>query len=1582
MANDILHNQARDEFYRLIQKTGNDNIMLFPVRLETHFRKRKRYAKPSGGYELVETVPQPELCVRIYPDELFLDYLEAGLLDEEIRDGKEFWIRWFIASGGEKREYEAWQVLCDKYPVERAAWIVHSTRIKDLDKYRQGQELFYRRPYQNLGSIDESCSKIYECLAGIVLDESQARNAKTGEYLNEEKIRTHLQDIKTYLFQIDRDIMFCEWVVDYLYDSIHTVLTYLSSRLDSFLAFYNRFPGVYAENCRTMELWDVDFTILKTLRKDVDAFMEKFRGKRISLDRMVERYLARWEHVIFEPVKRNTAGHPVMPRSRILPNRFMFIGEPKNKPDKLLCRVGKRVNPDLQIGFDPNEPGTPYEIDGNGDLKINGKMGWMVDYDQAEKEGMAITVPLPEDVKAFNYIYVIGLREHDGKERELLESLLQSHNYVDGLSFFSADTPTNQTEGTKDPAVLSREEEMRIRFELEVDRKPVFYEANAAQLAHKLGVYNRFGGVLDFALGTEIKEAYRFDQAFHELWKCFRSMFKDLDGQPPIREIFDSLENFLVNYVKTRNFFPMMRIGSQPYGILPVTDFEHIGFRYLDHTPASTMVSLYLTVCSLGTRFKEIRKNQVLHSGNLGNDVYRNYLRMTGQVPGSNRLVQRPILEINPQDHPRGKGVGLLQFLENFGYYDGVPLNETETPDLTEFRKAIRNKLGEDVTDQEADLYIREFFDLFTYRLDAWYTGFAALLYQKDYWVSRNQVAGTDYNHYRPITNAGIFVLGAFGWVFDVEWKTPQKKWNPDDLILAPSVQHAITAAILRGAYNKDKDSRLCINLSSMRARQALRMIDGIKEGLSTGVILGADLERYLHDAYKGPEGSEMDQYIFPLRKLFPQTFDIQAEDKRAPNYQMDVINGEALLNSFIDRWNAAGGKDLSGWLDKQLDQLEWFKLLITQLPNGMDDHHRQTLIRCIVRMQDSYDALNDLLLAEGVHRLASGDKASFAAISQFMARGSGNLPTPAILQTPLDYAAVSIQCGLALPKNPSQPRHVYAMLDPAVNEWVGMLFGTMRNLVLAVIHTDRNAFSTAYVTNLEELGLEPADYLYLSGNDNQLRHLLELRWRLRTGHLDGKVEVVYGDPAETPAGLEFGTEDSAFTLYEDSLRMENLRKLILRSTAMTGASLAPEPPSDTLNAESIDREELRERYVAAHAFMQSMELDMDYLLRRWDQNGRLTDSEVTRALEMQADALSSSVSQASFDFDPDLLLDGIDPVLRPLDFNAVLGRQDAFVQHLRFIRNEIDGKLGEAGEKAWPNDLYAPAEDYIDAMKRLALSEVVIAPRFCVEPFLVKSEDYIRFSNMVGPALTFRNMGAGKAEAWFDEVAAVRPGARLCQEVRRFQSMAGLSFGTMTPLQWTQHYRTDGIWNDQWLGWEVDSEAALDDADVLMLFAPERIEGASMSDKTWRSGLIFDGWMEYIPYKKQVAGAVFHCDQPDAEKPQAILMAAYPFLAEKLNDSETWSMRQLVSVLNSTRFMLMNRAVDAEMALGSHALSELVPVLNTREIDPSDYQGTWRKPDVPSPPWPDFIWAEESADPEIFGQMPGGSILMKSLNS
>ena len=97
---------------------------------------------------------------------------------------------------------------------------------------------------------------------------------------------------------------------------------------------------------------------------------------------------------------------------------------------------------------------------------------------------------------------------------------------------------------------------------------------------------------------------------------------------------------------------------------------------------------------------------------------------------------------------------------------------------------------------------------------------------------------------------------------------------------------------------------------------------------MSTSVVLGVDLERYLHDAHDMFE-EYLDEFIYPLRQRFKQVVDLNSQTEEAGNYSMQVINGEALLNTFIEEWNWS--KSVSSWLEENCQEaacLEWLHSL------------------------------------------------------------------------------------------------------------------------------------------------------------------------------------------------------------------------------------------------------------------------------------------------------------------------------------------------------------------------------------------------------------------------------------------------------------------------------------------------------------------------------------------------------------------------------------------------------------------------------------------------------------------------------
>lgn len=210
-----------------------------------------------------------------------------------------------------------------------------------------------------------------------------------------------------------------------------------------------------------------------------------------------------------------------------------------------------------------------------------------------------------------------------------------------------------------------------------------------------------------------------------------------------------------------------------------------------------------------------------------------------------------------------------------------------ETRYLTEQIEALKRL---NVPTARLERLFAEHIDCCTYRLDAWWLGLVR--YQLELMRSqRNAIEGEEGSA------KGIY-LGAYGWLEDVRSEnkvltpvqlepelneifnktatTPLLKDSSNEgYIHAPSLNHAVTAAVLRNGYlsnnttpNLDPTKQpLAVNLSSERVRLALSVLEGIRNGQSLGALLGYQLERGLHDRYTV---AELDQFILKLRKAFP----------------------------------------------------------------------------------------------------------------------------------------------------------------------------------------------------------------------------------------------------------------------------------------------------------------------------------------------------------------------------------------------------------------------------------------------------------------------------------------------------------------------------------------------------------------------------------------------------------------------------------------------------------------------------------------------------------------------------------------
>ena len=1500
---------------------ASNHILFFPVRLETCCEHR------NNG--------TTDLKVRIIPDEIQVQYEVTRLTRADIADGRRFWVRWFIASGNPDREFETWRLFCEKHGVNSASRIAYLTRPRGLSKYKKGGTHFTKRPFayrdarKRLIDIAAVCQQIYDSLSKIHITECSAPD-KTLTDSATDSFRAISASLASLSVVLDGSPQ----IVDYLAEKVDECAGYLERRLDSISLFYDRYPQ-FQEDPGSFDLRDSDYFAFGRLREQVRDFRARLSRKTVSLEEMVDQYL---EHPGFAkdffgkdtwavryPLDRKSYPAPTLP---MLPDRFHLWLSLSN--GNVYEASGKPVAKDLQIGIDLEGSSSAFRIDAEGDVVIPQGMKWLVDYDDALQKGMAITVNIPAQDAVVEKLYVYGVKEERIKEKTL-QTLFRSHLYwEDQFSMLKIGTPTNQIEGTRPVETPEDEELVKLKYRQEIleegRRAPA--NADARALSSLLGL-KYTNSPFARALQTDNTEMDNARKANKALWEYFKTKMVDTGHVPSESEnrILDHIGNFFLNYANARGIAPMFRIGDQPWGIAPGY-YLSSGFtigedaKYVD-TLLSFLHSFYQGW--FGSIEKEYRSESMKGSG-----ADQGFLRMLSQNPRSVNYRKRPfyygplderetetITEESFNDiRVRNKfikafeGMGLhwaSPVAGDFGDFDPAPLVAT-------VKKALPS-----LEDWQAERLVSEFLDTFSYRLDVWFMAYASYVIK---------------NHPTP----GLRV-GAYGWIYNLDIsKNPAE--DKGEYILAPSIQHALTAAVLRSAYLQTKadgqDTHMCINLSSMRARQALQMIDGLKQGMSTGMILGADLERYLHDAFNR-NGKNMDKFIYPLRKLFPLTLDIQAEDKRAEDYALQVINGESLLNTILeqrDKDEKKQGKSagrISQWLKGNALSLSWFATLKDPKTGLLfTDAEAEELFLAIERMADSYDALNDLLLAEGVHRLVAGDKASFAAITSFMSSKTGNLPSPSVLDTPMNYAVLAHKTGLALPcTKTARPRGILAVAEPTVNDWLAAQMGPLKNVIFYVDYRDGDKVSF-YESSLQEIGMTPLEFLHLSAYPGVLRHTLELAWRKLDwrNRKHGTVRILTGDPEETPAGewLPDHSADEKTCLYEFSLLADNLASLLSRSRAMRAGDVVPSISGDADEEKRINLKELKYRYLSAYDALSEINGKLTAFLGAPDRNlaHPMSDAQVFSLYDLAGKCTRAGLFNEVIPFDPSMLVEDIDPVLDRPAYDKAVEKQMGFLTQLKLLSEALAQRLAEADKHAPDNGSTLRPSAYIEALQTLTVKNLRVIPRFSVKDCLdAYPFNNTSFRKMARDFQQVENLTGNAFIDWMDEVAEVRPGMKLYREIRMLQQLRGDSYletnaGIFQTLSQQKIAR-------EWLGCKVSDEKVLDDADSLVLF--ERQNFVETQDN---AGLIFDSWLEYIPFRKQTAGLVYRCDVPDAEAPQALI---YGFINSS-NTKEKWNIDDVRSVIIGAATLSEIRTIDPEQWYSDEYPSLLGSFLTARAED------------------------------------------------
>ena len=1264
-----------------------------------------------------------------------------------------------------------------------------------------------------------------------------------------------------------------------------------------------------------------------------------YHQKRKKLDDFIKLYKNDKKVFNYEEDKQ-ADGLFSVPVTDLMPDRFILHANLNVSKGKqyTIWRCGHRLPSQLQVGLDLNhleDAVDEKKSQEKAQLYLNGNLRWMTDYEEAERMGMAITVPLKmfqqgrnrqKRVFDFDSIYVYGI--HDASEDEcghILQDLITSCVYSkQSFGLLSSDMPTNiltsEDESHKYDTSLEAQKE---RFKMAAERcvNPI-----SPQVGEDAYILKQLLGLTDNLLsdfderGTSAKSEVNLARKVNE---C---MLDVLSKDYPLLKVLkgnQELADFFTNDVLPRGAYPFFRVGNQPYGILPVCDFRKLEF-------SGKLEMLKGILIHLTHYWNILVDNEIVaYDGGKYSDLNdKDYLNILNSTPATSVVWKRKMLNsslINPEYFRReltekqlGSLAGVfnyaIPYFNNLGKvekryeeidkedlkkyllnYQSVPLLDTEddgiassvimdseNPQFPQIIKALRKNITQDeASDEKLKQCILEFFDLFNYRLDAWLMGLL------------NYKIRTNHNkHCHKLS------LGCFGWIFNLKESVKKDEERKNEYILAPSVNQAITGAVLRSSYNnslknKDRDYSMSVNLSSERVRSAIRIIEGVRNGLSVGCVLGSDLERLIHEAYKKDSRCELDACIYPLRCMFPLVSQHKKDENTADD--ITVLNGASLLRSYR---NAD-------------DKLNWLKNL--ELFDGLNaDLKYQTLLQLIDRTDDEYDALTDVVLSESVYKLTQGNTDAVDALMQAMEE-MRNIPMPDVVNIPITSAQIDGHMVVALDvEAQSKGSDIFSNVEPKVDAWITQMLGTPAEIGVAFVSNAENGNSVLDYRSLGDLGVSASEMVYLSSNSTAFDRLLKTLYWVKEG--------IYPQIDRSIGAVDW-------TLQEVQLAADDMRSLLSESRMLRNEDMVKETGHDS----QAVYDSLSSIYDWTMKSVDGLLEKMQCLLNEQavvqdstkpDYNRMaMPDEFMMEAVKLMVDCFRLGQFAALDGVDDGLLLGEKKLVANHQEWLATVGRQHTFFQQMNHVYSNLLLKLNEAKaivEKATKKNHTV----YMDAIRHLLVADFLMVPAF-------RPDEMVDEKELLRQCTTncFSNIDIMGMERFLSDMAVVEQPMMYLHQLRMYGKCNDLEMPEVLPVQ----FPANGEGKQEWLGVQVSDGSLVKDAFVYMVMNPGTMAESMMKDQPRMAGIVVDHWIERIPYQNQTAAVAFNYDQPDAEAPQTLLLAVSSY--ENVKDWKCWSDRMMLNTMKSAIHMAKCRAVNPEMISNQRWLSGIFPLMEYKDM-------------------------------------------------
>jgi hypothetical protein len=889
---------------------------------------------------------------------------------------------------------------------------------------------------------------------------------------------------------------------------------------------------------------------------------------------------------------------------------------------------------------------------------------------------------------------------------------------------------------------------------------------------------------------------------------------------------------------------------------------------------------------------------------------------------------------------------------------------------LVEVRNAIAGL--EHLSTADLERLTAEHIDLCSYRLDAW----QAALFTRRLDVLNRRRSNPDGGSRRGVH------LGAYGWLENVRPAPPAavipQEQIPVDLredgvavveqannggyVHGPSINHAVTAAVLRNAYLTHADQQnadhFAVNLTSERVRTAVSLLEGVRNGQELGALLGYQFERALHDRYV-IDGQALAQFILAFRKKYPLVADKVTPDPADGSIETkeayQVVDGYALLEAvFLSNPPLAYPFGVEG------------------LPADPSSGARQAIIAEVENLRVTLDAIGDLSLAEGVFQVTQGNYERAGATVKAMAEGHAP-PEPEIINTPRGGAVVNHRIAIHLDAGdvaspwigPATPR---SRAVPGLNKWLGERIGPPDSVRFTVTY-DRD--DVVLSIPLSALALQPIDLVYLVADEvgamegtRQVNDVTELELRIDRAY---RVARATTDPTFDTSGRTTilfmnreGFPPTVRSWFELLPVMRTLRQIVTNCRALGAGDyqLPSEQNTDPALAANVpgwDLPQLQATLAVAGTALQSA-LDALQLVLNDVPDGALNEepNEVPDLSTVDYPGLIDAlVGLAGFGVPgafPQLPFAPAPGPDSPEARLALLGARQLLIQQGVLTHDQGAARRQQAEALRSFSDLTdeqrnrMTAEDMAGILQRAAAlllgdgCRLIPTFTFRNRPELDAARAFAAGTSPTDGLLRFTQARLTAAatssriqdwrslavDEWLHGVASVRPQAQLLDRLHTYGALFEREAAPLEPLQ----LPFDA--NAHWIAVEFP-EVPADRLDDPTVFVPRgeflsivRELPESYDPGGPQAGLLVDDWNEVIPNRIETTGIAVHYDQPNTEPPQCVLVAVSPTIKGH------WEWDDLVDTLVDTFDRARRRAVEPDF-LRTTPYAQLLPaVLST----------------------------------------------------